>query len=90
VERYEWTASSRTIRWILFALGFAAFLVHYIAQGAGLQFFLLPVSSGSALLGLVHVIGFVAAIVLCFTIGAILCAHAIVRRKDGTKPDDVT
>jgi hypothetical protein len=75
--------------WFLFALGFAAFLMQYIAQGAGLQFYAPAVSSGSVLLGLVHVVGFVIAVVLCFAIGAVLCAHGIVPEKDRKEPDDV-
>lgn len=73
--------------WFLFALGFAALLVEYIAGGAGLQFFGPPVSSGSILLGLVHVVGLCAAIILCFAIGAGLCARGIVRVADEKKPD---
>ena len=73
--------------WFLFALGFAAFLVQYIAGGAGLQFFRPSVSSGSILLGLVHVVGLCAAIILCFAIGAGLCARGSVRDADEKKPD---
>lgn len=65
--------------WFLFALGFAALLVQYIADGAGLEFFGPSVSSGSILLGLVNVVGLCTAIILCFAIGAGLCARAIVR-----------
>ncbi len=75
--------------WFLFSLGFGYLLVEYIAQGAGLQFFGPPVSSGSVLLGLVPVTGFVAASVICFAIGAGLCAHGIVPRERtlGPKPN---
>jgi hypothetical protein len=76
--------------WFLFALGFAAFLVLYITQGAGLQYYFGPtISSGSVALGLVHVVGLVTAIVLCFSIGAGLCAYGIVGVKDGKEPKDV-
>jgi hypothetical protein len=54
-----------------------------------LQFFGPPVSSGSILLGLVHVVGFATAVVLCFAIGAGLCARGIVREDDTKNPDDV-
>jgi hypothetical protein len=74
--------------WFLFAAGFAVFLFEYITQGAGLQFLGLTVSPGSVALGMVHVIGFLVAIVLCFSIGAGLCAHGIVREKDEKKPED--
>jgi hypothetical protein len=63
-------------------LGFAAFLFLYLAQGAGLQFFGPVVSSGSIALGLVHVVGLTFAIVLCFSIGAGLFAHGVVRDQD--------
>ena len=68
--------------WLGFALGFAAFLLRYITGGAGSQFFGGPVSSGSVLLGLVHVVGFGTAILLCFTIGVGLCAHGMVDGKN--------
>ena len=71
--------------WFLSALGFAAFLVPYVAQGAGLQFFTPAISSGSVLLGLVHVVGFVVSVVLWFTIGAVSCARGIVPEKDRKK-----
>ncbi len=73
--------------WLGFALGFAAFLVGYIGGGAGLQFFGGPVSSGSVLLGLVHVVGFGTAILLCFAIGVWLCARGVVGEKDGKELD---
>src|SRR6185312_14130488 len=63
--------------WLCFAVGIGVFLVQYIGGGAGLQFFGGPVSSGSVLLGLVHVVGFGAAILLCFAIGVGLCANGI-------------
>lgn len=49
---------------------------------AGLQVFGGPVSSGSVLLGLVHLTGFVAAIVICFAIGAGLCARGLVSHRE--------
>lgn len=67
--------------WFLFALGFGLILVAYVTGGAGLQIFGGLISSGSVLLGLVHVTGFVAAIVICFAIGAGLCAHGLVSKK---------
>jgi len=67
--------------WFLFALGFGCFLVQYVAQGAGLQFFGLGFSSGSVLTGLVHLVGMVMASGLCFAIGVGLCAHGIVGEK---------
>lgn len=76
------------IFWFLFSVGFGFFLVDYIAGGAGLQllggpvFLGGPVSSGSVLLGLVHVIGFVTAIVICFAIGASMCARALVSDRE--------
>jgi hypothetical protein len=62
------------------ALGFGLLLVQYIGEGAGLQVFGLGVSSGSVLIGLVHVIGFAAGAFGCFALGAALCARALLRR----------
>ena len=64
--------------WIGFALAFGFFVLQYVLQGAGLQFFPLAVSSGSVLVGLVHIVGFVSASGLCFAIGVGLCAHGLV------------
>jgi hypothetical protein len=66
------------VLWILFSVGFGVILFKYIARGAGLQSIGGPVSSGSVLLGLVHLTGFVVAAVICFTIGAWLCARGVV------------
>jgi len=60
------------------ALGFGCILVQYVAGGAGLQFFVPAVSSGSVLIGLVHVVGFFMAAFLCFAAGVGLCARALV------------
>ncbi len=63
--------------WFLFALGFGFVLTQYVAQGAGLQFFGPAMSSGSVLMGLIHVIGFAMAALLCFAIGAGLFASGL-------------
>jgi hypothetical protein len=47
-----------------------------------LQFFGWMFSSGSVLVGLVHVVGFVIAAFLCFAIGAILLVRAFVKAGD--------
>ena len=64
--------------WLAFALAIGLFLLPYIAEGAGLQIFGFGVSSTSVLIGLVHVVGFVAAGSLCFVIGVGLYAHGLV------------
>jgi hypothetical protein len=69
------------ICWFLFALGFLFLLAQYIAGGAGLQFWIPVVSSGSVLVGLVHVVGFCIASVLCFAIGSGLWARGVVMRQ---------
>lgn len=74
--------------WLGFALGFAALLVAYIAGGAGLQFFGGPVSPGNVLLGLVHLVGFGTAMLICFAIGMGLCARGVVSGKDGEESND--
>jgi hypothetical protein len=76
------------VLWLGFALGFGAFLVGYIGGGAGLQFFGGPVSSGSVLLGLVHLIGFGTAMLICFAVGIGLCARGIVSEKDGEESNN--
>ena len=70
------------IFWLLFSLGFGLILVDYLAGGAGLQFVGGPVSSGSVLLGLVHFTGFVTAVVICFAVGAALCARGLVSHRE--------
>jgi len=70
------------VLWWLFALGFLALLVEYIADGAGLQVWIPLVSSESILVGLVHFTGLCAASVLCFVIGAGLWAHGRVAKEN--------
>ena len=70
------------VLWILFSVGFGVILFKYIAGGAGLQSIGGPVSSGSVLLGLVHLAGFVAAAVISFAIGAWLCARGLVSDQE--------
>jgi hypothetical protein len=74
--------------WLGFALGFGAFLICYMTGGAGLQFFGGPPSSASILLGLVHFVGFAAAVAICFAIGIGLCAHGIVTRQNNEDSND--
>jgi hypothetical protein len=64
--------------WILAALVLGAFVLQYIAQGADLPVLAFVVSSGTVLVGLVHVVGFVSAAIVCFMIGVGLCAHGLV------------
>ena len=68
--------------WLLFSLGFGFILIQYVADGAGLQLFGGPVSSGSVLVGLAHVTGFAAAVVICFAIGAGFCAHGLISDRE--------
>jgi len=67
------------------AVGFALLLLSYVTGGSGVQIIGLPrelfgdsVSSGSIVVGLVHIVGFATASFLCFAVGAVFCAHAIV------------
>ncbi len=64
--------------WFAFALAFGFVLVQYVSDGAGIQFFTLSVSSGSVLLGMIQVIGFLAAAGLCCVVGVGLCVHGLV------------
>jgi hypothetical protein len=56
--------------WLLFAVGFGVLLVVYVSKGAGVQFFGWSFSSGSVLIGLVHVSGLMFASGLCFVVAA--------------------
>ena len=76
--------------WFLFSAGFGLILIAYVSGGAGLQFFGGPISSGSVLLGLVHVTGLVAAFLICFAIGAGLCAHGVVGERTGENDGKAT
>jgi hypothetical protein len=77
------------VLWLCFALGFAAFLVQYIFQGAGLQFFAGAPSPGSVFLGLVHFVGFATAVLICFAVGVGLCAKGMVTEKHERESDNV-
>ena len=72
------------------AVGFALLLLSYVTGGSGLQMIGLPrellgdpVSSGSIVVALAHVVGFAMASFLCFAVGAAFCAHAIVPESGG-------
>ena len=60
------------------AAAFAFFLVQYLFGGAGLQVIPFPLSRGSVLVGVVHVIGMLVAGGICFALGIWLCAQGIV------------
>ena len=74
------------ICWIFFAFGFLFLLYQYLVQGAGLQFWIPIVSSGSVLLGLVHFVGLSTAALLCFAIGSGLWAHGMVKPDRSEDP----
>lgn len=71
--------------WFLFALGFLLFLIQYLVGGAGSQFFGPFFSSSSVVVGMVHVVGLIFAVLLCFAVGAGLCAHGLVGKEDNHK-----
>ena len=62
--------------WLGFAVGFGFIVLQYLAGNAGWSVF--GFFGVSALISMVHVIGFSAATFLCFTIGVGLCVHGIV------------
>jgi len=64
--------------WFAAALFFAVFAWSYVSGGAGLQFFGLSFSSGTVLLGLIHLLGFGFLAFFCFILGTGLCAHGLV------------
>lgn len=77
------------ICWLVFGVGFGLVLVQYLVRGAGIQEFgpVWPVfsplvSSGSVLVGLVHVVGLCAICSVCFAIGIGLCARGLVAYPD--------
>src|ERR1041385_5237042 len=64
--------------WLVASLAFLMFVVEYVAEGAGLQFLGWGISSGTVLIGLVHVVGLFLACGLCLVIGVGLCSHGLV------------
>ena len=58
--------------------GFLLLLARYVAEVCGWEIFGLAISSGSALLGMGHLIGLFAGMLLCFAIGLLFFAHGIV------------
>ena len=73
--------------WFLFAAGFGFFLIQYVRNGAGLQIAGPLFSSGSVLMGVVHVIGFSLASWVSFAIGVRLCAHGMTMNRTGKNGD---
>jgi hypothetical protein len=67
--------------WLLASLAFLMFLMEYVAEGAGLQFFGWALWSGTVLIGLVHVVGLFLGSGFCFVIGVGLCAHGLVSSR---------
>ena len=67
--------------WLLASLAFLVFLMEYVAEGAGLQFFGWALWSGTVLIGLVHVVGLLLGCGFCFVIGVGLCAHGLVSSR---------
>ncbi|MHC1763351.1 MAG: hypothetical protein AB9869_03450 [Verrucomicrobiia bacterium] len=67
--------------WLLFAVGFGVLLARYLVEGAGLQFSARLFWSSSVLIGSVHVVGLIAATVLCFAVSAGFWVHAFVHAE---------
>jgi hypothetical protein len=76
------------ICWLLFALGFAVFLLQYVTNGAGASFFGLSIFSGSVALGVFQVVSLAVASLLCFSIGAVMCATGLALKKSGKEAKD--
>lgn len=64
--------------WFAAALLLAVVAWVSVSDSAGSQFFPVSLSSGSVLLGLVHLVGLFVVAFFCFAIGAALCAHGFV------------
>jgi hypothetical protein len=71
--------------WFGFALACGFFLLQYVTEGAGLQIFGWAVSAGSVLLGLVHVVGFCTASLVCMGIGLSIWARGF---ESGREDED--
>jgi len=75
----------------MFGSVMGVFLLQYLADGAGLQDsgfgfpIFSPVSSGSVLIGLVHIVGFFMLAVLCFVVGVGLCLRGFESKPDNTR-----
>src|ERR1035441_5848539 len=84
------------VTWFVFGLFVGIFSFRYLVGGAGsqdsvaiLQIFS-PISSGSILVGLVHVVGFFTLTVFCLLIGVGLFLHGLVpaeRDEHKLEPD---
>jgi hypothetical protein len=74
------------ICWMFFGFGFLFLLYEDLVQGAGLQFWIPIVSSGSVLVGLVHFVGLSTAAVLCFGVGSGLWAYGMVKPDRREEP----
>jgi hypothetical protein len=80
--------------WLGFALAIGIISWPYLASGATgdsgfLSQIFASVTSGSVLLGLVHLAGFVALILVCFAIGLNLLLYGIYpKQRDDSKPKE--
>jgi hypothetical protein len=64
--------------WFAFALVFGFIALQYLGEGGRGGLTLFSISSGSVMLGMVHLLGLLFASGLCFVIGIGLCAHGVV------------
>ena len=71
--------------WLAASLFFVVTAWAYVKDGAGLGFFALSISSGSVLLGMIHLLGFGIGAFFCFAIGVGLCAHGLVPPQAETR-----
>ena len=64
---------------LFFGAGIGLLFAQYVGEIAGRDIFGLGISSGSVLLGMAHILGLCAGMVLCFAIGLLICTQALVR-----------
>jgi len=77
--------------WLLFAAGFGFFVLQFLAQGAGWQFFGLEfvfdpaISSGSLLTGMACTVGLLTAAAVCFVVSLWLFSRGFIPQKEKTR-----
>jgi hypothetical protein len=62
--------------WLMFSVGFGLFLFEYMRQGAGVQFFGFIFSTSSVIIGVVHFLGLVLAVLMSLAFAIGMCAKA--------------
>src|SRR5271170_273029 len=64
------------------SIAIGIFVLVYLVNGAGVQFFPFGLSLGGIFLGLIHVVGLAVVSIICFAFGAYLSAHSLAKSAD--------